>query len=586
MPPPVLRLGSWAVLCLLLAATLAGALSFDRRSWPGLVGDEATYLMQAQSLAWDFDVRYTRADYDRFVAQWGTPPDGLILQSGDGGRTLIYAKPASYALWIAPFLRLSPLRGAAIANALLLALAAVLAARVLARRLGPAAPLAVAVAIYASVSFAYVFWAHSDLFLMCLTAIALALVYGGPRPGQAGEEEPERPPETPARAALRFATVGFLLGLVFAARPFYGALLVPAAFAVPPAQRTRRLGIALLVAGAALAVVGSGLTHFAEADSWSPYSGERQSFDAKSGFPAVDLPAGSWEQRGAGRGNRSWLPADGVGPRLMAWNALYFLIGRDVGVLPYYLPLLLGLLAFRRGEGRGFLLLAALAAAGCFLLTRPFNFYGGGGAIANRYFLPVYPALWFAAGRRPRAAWTLAAGALLAALAAAPFLASLWRQPRAFFLDEENGYRYVTAAARRLLPFETTQSHLKPGGRDDFMQNGLWIKPLTTSAGPEGNSLRIASSGDGELLVGASHPLPGLRMIVLPGTPAAIEVAGAAIRASHPRPGGGAVYLLHLGAPGAVHKMWWSENDQPFYLYSLRLTAPAGFACQLYPTLK
>lgn len=574
------------MLALLLAATLASALSFDRRSWPGLVGDEATYLMQAQSLAWDFDVRYTRGDYDRFVAQWGVKPDGLILQSGDGGRTLVYAKPASYALWIAPFLRLAPLHGAAIANALLLALAAVLAARVLARRLGPAAPLAVAVAIYASVSFAYVFWAHSDLFLMCLTAIALALAYGGPRPGQASEE-PGRPPETAARAALRYAAVGFLLGLVFASRPFYGALLVPAAFAVPMSQRPRRrLGIALLAAGAILAVAGSGLTHFAEADSWSPYSGERQSFDAKSGFPAVDLPAGSWEQRGAGRGNRSWLPADTVGPRLTAWNALYFLAGRDVGVLPYYLPLLLGLLAFRRGEGRGFLLLAVLVAAGCFLLTRPFNFYGGGGAIANRYFLPIYPALWFAAGRRPRAAWTLAAGALLAALLAAPFLAALWRQPRAFFLDEENGYRYVTAAARRLLPFETTQSHLKPGGRDDFMQNGLWIKPLTTSTAPEGGGIRIAPPGNGELLVGAAHPLPGLRMIVLPGGTAGLAVAGATIRASHPRPGGGAVYLLHLGTPGAVHKMWWSENDQPFYLYSLRLSAPAGFAFQLYPTLK
>ena len=106
--PPHARFGSWAVLGLLLAATLAGALTFDRRSWPGLVGDEATYLMQAQSLAWDFDVRYSRQDYDRFVAQWGAKPDGLILQSGDGGRTLVYAKPASYALWIAPFLRLSP----------------------------------------------------------------------------------------------------------------------------------------------------------------------------------------------------------------------------------------------------------------------------------------------------------------------------------------------------------------------------------------------------------------------------------------------------------------------------------------------
>jgi hypothetical protein len=49
------RLWSRAVLGLLLAATLAGAATLDRRRWPGLAGDEATYLMQAQSLVWDGD---------------------------------------------------------------------------------------------------------------------------------------------------------------------------------------------------------------------------------------------------------------------------------------------------------------------------------------------------------------------------------------------------------------------------------------------------------------------------------------------------------------------------------------------------
>src|SRR3954453_4912993 len=459
------RYASWALLSLLLTATLVGALTFDRRSWPGLVGDEATYLMQAQSLAWDLDVRYSRRDYDRFVAQWGIKPDGLILQSGDGGRTLVYAKPASYALWIAPFLRLSPLRGAAVANALLLALAAVLAAHTLERRLGPAAPLWVAAWIFASVTFAYVFWAHSDLFLMSLVAIALALAYGAPRA--------EEPPETPLRLMLRWAACGLLLGLVLASRPFYGVLILPAALAVPVPQR--RLGLAALIVGAAVAILGSGLTHLAEADAWTPYSGERLSFESSTGFPAVDLPPGGWQQRTAGRGNRSWLPADVVGPRLTAWNAFYFLTGRDVGVLPYYLPLLLGLLDFRRGEGRGLLILAALAAAACFLLTRPFNFYGGGGAIANRYFLPVYPAFWFAAGRPARAG-----GAAPAAPLAAPFLFPLWPHPRAFFLDADSGYRYVSAAARRGLPYETTQSHLKPAGCEDFVHNGLWIKPLAT----------------------------------------------------------------------------------------------------------
>ena len=240
--PPMQRFGSWAVLGLLLAATLAGALTFDRRSWPGLVGDEATYLMQAQSLAWDFDLRYSRRDYDRFVEQWGVKPDGLILQSGDGGRTLVYAKPAAYALWIAPFLRLSPTRGAAIANALLLALAAVLAARTLERRLGPAAPLWVAVWIFASVAFAYVFWAHADLFLMSLVAIALALAYGAPR---AGEAAGDARPHGAALGRRRRSSSAWSSPR----RPFYGTLLLPAALAVPAPRR--RLGIAMLAAGAA-----------------------------------------------------------------------------------------------------------------------------------------------------------------------------------------------------------------------------------------------------------------------------------------------------------------------------------------------
>jgi hypothetical protein len=561
------------VLGLLLAATLVGALTFDRRSWPGLVGDEATYLMQAQSLAWDFDVRYSRHDYDRFVAQWGMPPDGLILQSGDGGRTLVYAKPAAYALWIAPFLRLSPTRGAGVANTLLLALAALLAARTLERRLGPAAPLWVAAWIFASVAFAYVFWAHSDLFLMSLVAIALALAYGAPRAGEAEEGR--------GRTALRWAAAGLLLGLVFASRPFYGTLLLPAALAVPPPAR--RLGLAMLAAGAVVAILGSGLTHLAEADSWTPYSGERQSFDAKTGFPEVSLPAGSWQQRGVGRGNRSWYPSDVVGPRLTAWNSLYFLAGRDVGILPYFLPLLLGLAAFRRGEGRGTLILAALAAAACFLITRPFNFYGGGGAIANRYFLPVYPAFWFAAGRPARAGWAFLAP-LLAAACAAPFLLPLWRQPRAYLLDAGNGYRYVSSAAVRLLPYETTQSHLKPGGGEDFMLGKLWIKPLATSVrlAPDGSRIRFAT-GHGEFLVGCTRRLPGVRLIVDPPAPAKIDVAGADVTASHLRPDGGSVLLAGFQGPRAVHRMWWSEDENPFYLYEIRLDAPAPFAFQLQP---
>ena len=52
---------------------------------------------------------------------------------------------------------------------------------------------------------------------------------------------------------------------------------------------------------------------------------------------------------------------------------------------------------------------------------------GGGGAIANRYFLPLYPAFWFLATQpgRPRRV-----GAVF--LLAAPFLWPLWTAPCAW----------------------------------------------------------------------------------------------------------------------------------------------------------
>jgi hypothetical protein len=528
----------WAILALLLIGTAVGAALFDRRSWPGLVGDEATYLVQAQSLAWDFDLRYSREDFDRFVAQWGRRPEGLILESGDGGATLSYSKPAAYAAYVAPFLRLSPTRGASIANALLLAFAAVVAARALARRCGPAAPWWVAAWVFGSVTFAYVVWVHADLFLMCLVALAYSLVYGGREDGP---------------LVRRFLLAGALLGLVAMSRPFYATLLIPAALAVPKARRGP--GLAAFAGGALAVVLISGLANLVTSGALTSYQAERQSFDSSVGFPEVELPSGSWQEQIAARGSHSWKPPTGFDGEQGAWNALYFLAGRHVGILPYYLPMLLGLTAFRRGEGRWAILPAVLIAAAGFLVLRPFNFYGGGGAIANRYFLPLYPATWFLAGRPGRVRW---AGAAI--LAAAPFLLPLWQAPHAFLHDAEGGYAYVSRFAQRALPYETTLSHLKPSGREDFVHHGLWIKLLTTSLRPEGDGavIRVEREGGGQLLVGSPQPLHGI-VLRLEGREA--EVLRPRLR--------------------AAHRMWWT--DEPYSLYQVTVEAEAGARFTITP---
>jgi hypothetical protein len=281
-------------------------------------------------------------------------------------------------------------------------------------------------------------------------------------------------------------------------------------------------------------------------------------------------------------GNTSWVfdgalgvYAGGVDAALAGWNAVYFLVGRHVGVLVWFLPLVLGLAAFSPRRGRWLLPVAVLAAAACFLLVRPFNFYGGGGAIANRYFLPLYPALWFLAGRPPAGTAgdrRRAGGAVVAVALAAPVLLPRWSAPRAFPIGADGRHAHVGAAAKRLLPYETTQSHL-PGGRDSSM-GGLWVKVL---AGPvervgEGG-LALAGRDPATLLVGSPAPLAGLRLSFAADGPSRLELSGATLAGTLLSGDGGVSFLLALDGPRAVHPMWWSP--EPWHLYQLTL-APAG----------
>ena len=577
------RIG-WAVLASLLFGLLLGAFAFDRTGRPSLIGDEATYAMQAASLAWDFDLAYSRRDYDRFVAQWGAPPDGVILQSGDGGAHITYGKPFLYALVVAPFARLSPQRGPLVANVLMLAAAAVLTARTLRRRTGELAPLAVAVLVFASVSFAYVYWVHADIFLFAATAAGFALVYGSdrsaPPPGRAlPDVYVAAAAEVRWRWLARWFLAGLLLAVPGAFRPFYLALLAPAVLAMPGGDPRRRLrGWGALLGGALALLLVTAVVQHAAGGGWSGYTGQRLGFYARTGYPDVDFPAASWDEVLRHWGNTSWVQEGAFtpshSPRLWAWNVLYFLLGRDIGVLPYFLPLLLAAFTFRRDRGRWAIPLAVALAAVCFLLVRPFNFYGGGGAIGNRYFLPLYPALWFLAARR----WQ-PASLVLTVAAAAPFLWPLWQHPAAFPIGEDGRYRHVSDVARHLLPYETTQSHV-PGGQDTT-EHGLWIKLLshnfwreTTRHGP--GPLRMVANGEGELLVGSPTPLRYLAVEMDRQAPARLLANGADLRPLVLRPDGSEVFEVPLLQPRAVHPMWWTTDD--VYLYSLRLSLPGARA--------
>ncbi len=555
---------AWALAVLFgLLALFAATLSRD--DWPGFVGDEATYLLAAESLAWDGDYLYERGDYDRFVDHWGKRPEFLLfLQSDDSGRTLVYSKPFFYPLFAAPFARVSPTHGPLVANVLLAALAAWFVSRALRPRLGAEAPLWVATFFFGSVAFAYTVWAHADSFLMSLTAISLSLAAGWRRREEA------------SRGLLAACFVaGVLAAMVAFSRPFYAVLFLPLAVALP---RRRRLAAAgALAAGALMVALFAAWTHWQLAGALTSYTGERGGFYARVGLPEVDFPGETWDEAIRRTGNFAWYQArepleqeTRVG--LWGWNLAYFLAGRHVGLLPYFLPVVLGLAWIRFDRWRLALLAAAAAAMAAFFLYRPFNFFGGGAAIGNRYFLPIYPLAWFLVAR-PRAAWArrLAPAATLAV--AALFLWPVWTDLGEYPLTSEQSHRFVAPTAKGLLPYETTQSHLKPGGQEDKIHHGFWVRVLRPGTRVMEDRIWTRSGEWASLLIAIEDEPPRLRLFGPAGT--GLEVEGAQV-SSEQRAGEVTEYLLEFSRPRARHAMWWRWEPLALYLLEFRFAGAEG----------
>jgi len=88
--------------------------------------------------------------------------------------------------------------------------------------------------------------------------------------------------------------------------------------------------------------------------------------------------------------------------RTLPWNAWYFLVGRDAGLVPYYLPGVLicvwWLVRLRRTtRWQALTFLAFLGSCLGLLLVAPQSWNGGGGPLGNRYFIAIYPTLLFLA---------------------------------------------------------------------------------------------------------------------------------------------------------------------------------------------
>ena len=497
--------------------------------------EETTYRLQAESLVFDFDLVYDGADIERFRAH-GWDEDSLVGLGLRASELDAFQRPFPYPLLLAPFVAIAPERGPALLNALLLVLVAALTWRFLDRLVGDVAPWVTAALVFGSTVFASVFLAQPDVLLVLATVAALALAEG--RPVAEGTLPDLYPGGDATRASmLRWLGVGLLLGVVCIHHPVYLVLAVVVGLRLPRGERASALP--LVVVGLVIVLLvgwwaGGLYADLGPAEKLARATDSLEDMHARGASPFT----------GAAK-RVTWPPR--LEPELLGWNALYLLIGRHCGLLPYTLPLVL-LLGLAAGSGRlRHVLPLVLFAVAIFVLFFPFNIFGGP-SVGNRWFLPLYAALWTTPARP-----SSPTGPLLVLVIGGLLLLPLWTGGA----PAEQG---PAAVLLERLPFETTQREAPVSA--EVVSSELRVRATSFSVSPGAGERALALAGGrrAELMVVSGSRLESVFLDFGPAAKGEPALRGGRLGGTIFRPDGGVSYEVLFDGRERRHSTWWSRE--------------------------
>jgi hypothetical protein len=285
--------------------------------------------------------------------------------------------------------------------------------------------------LFASVAMVYFIWISPDFFNIFLAFTVIFLWLYKHKHGEVKTED------TPKKWWVRFLLSDWsdylaaaMAGMAFFSKPPSIILLGPLAAHALFKKKFIKTAIILLIF---IVVSGAfwGTNHLVTGE-WNYQGGERKTFYSKDGrgFPLdankTTFDNTGWPMTSEGYGLAHLLPA-----KISVYNFFYYFIGRFTGMIWYYFPAFLFLLLFliRKKNWEQWLILCAIfGGILIYIVLMPDNYAGGGGALANRYFLNIYPLFLFLPGikRKPKeliSAWVMAA-IFISPILISPFLHS------------------------------------------------------------------------------------------------------------------------------------------------------------------
>lgn len=432
MPKENNPIRSLLVLIFLFAMGLSLFINIPSLQKEFLLADQATYFAITQSLAYDFDLEYSMQgqDLNRYYRKFGSGPQGIFLKKGKDGK-IFFAKSFIYPLFSAPFLRIFGVNGFFVFHTILLMLMVLMGTMYFSLHNTPLLSLsAILTFLFASVAMVYFIWISPDFFNIFLAFTAIFLWLYNHKYREAKTED------MPKRWVTRFLLSDWsdylaaaLVGMAFFSKPPSIILLGPIAAHALFKKKFVKTAIILLIF---IVVTGAFWgSNYLVTGEWNYQGGERKTFyTADGGFP-IDAKQLTFDNTGIpmtseGYGQSHLLPA-----KISVYNFFYYFIGRFSGMIWYFFPAFLFLILFfiRKKSWEQWLILCAISGGILiYIILMPDNYAGGGGALANRYFLNIYPLFLFLPGikKKPKeliSAWVMAA-IFISPILISPFLHS------------------------------------------------------------------------------------------------------------------------------------------------------------------
>lgn len=362
-----------------------------------LFADEAIYYSMTQSLAHDFDLEYTKKDLIRYYEAFDAGPLGIFLKKGRDGK-LFFAKSYAYPLFAAPFVRIFGSNGFLVFHSILLLVLLLMGFWYFSiENRASLSLVSILTFLFASVAGVYFFWISPDFFNLTLVFSALFFWH------YKHKFLPDESQNTPAVHFRSFLLsdwsdylASILVGIAVFSKPPNIVLMGPLVLYSLVKRRIAKAVLIILVftvtAGAFFAV-----NHLTTGE-WNYQGGERKTFYGEGGYPLEKDHITFDSARGGLMSSAGYTEKHLLPVKFAFLNIFYYFFGRFTGVTWYFFPAILALFLFfmRRKELDQWLLFITLSGGILiYVVLMPDNYAGGGGAMANRYFLNIYPLFLF-----------------------------------------------------------------------------------------------------------------------------------------------------------------------------------------------